>query len=190
MHRRGFTIVELLIVIVVIAILVAIAIVSYNNIQERAYNTRIVTMVRQYVTAIEQYRIYNGGYPATGPEDESRVIAVVCLGQGYTDEYCGMISGVETYEDEVFSQRIRTIIGSTPQVNSQLLPAGPEEFVGAVYGIDRITTQAGEDNMFYRTIQYALHGANADCGLPGFWAYRRVTEPRPTTSCILELEAM
>lgn len=39
-HRReGFTIVELLIVIVVIAILAAISIVSYTGIQQRANNT-------------------------------------------------------------------------------------------------------------------------------------------------------
>ena len=38
-QRRGFTIVELLIVIVVIAILAAITIVAYNGIQNRANDT-------------------------------------------------------------------------------------------------------------------------------------------------------
>lgn len=40
-QRSGFTIVELLIVIVVIAILAAITIVAYNGIQNRAYDTTI-----------------------------------------------------------------------------------------------------------------------------------------------------
>ena len=41
---KGFTIVELLIVIVVIAILAAISIVAYNGIQSRANNTKIVSV--------------------------------------------------------------------------------------------------------------------------------------------------
>jgi len=39
--RRGFTIVELLIVVVVIAILAAITIVSYNGITNKANDTAI-----------------------------------------------------------------------------------------------------------------------------------------------------
>ena len=38
MKQRGFTIIELLIVIVVIAILVSITIVAYNGVQKRAYD--------------------------------------------------------------------------------------------------------------------------------------------------------
>lgn len=42
---RGFTIVELLIVIVIIAILATVTIVSYNGIQARAKNTKTVSAV-------------------------------------------------------------------------------------------------------------------------------------------------
>jgi len=44
----GFTIVELLIVIVVIAILAAITIVAYNGVQERAQSTSIISRVTAY----------------------------------------------------------------------------------------------------------------------------------------------
>lgn len=56
----GFTIVELLIVIVVIGILAAISIVAYNGIQERAYIARVDTAVAQYVKVIKAYEAITG----------------------------------------------------------------------------------------------------------------------------------
>ena len=41
-RRQGFTIVELLVVIVVIGVLAAITIVAYNGMQARAYNASLV----------------------------------------------------------------------------------------------------------------------------------------------------
>jgi prepilin-type N-terminal cleavage/methylation domain-containing protein len=52
MRSRGFTIVELLIVIVVIAILAAITIVSYNGISERAKLTNTQSGQQQLLKAI------------------------------------------------------------------------------------------------------------------------------------------
>lgn len=63
-RKAGFTIVELLIVIVVIAILAAISIVSYNGIQGRAEDTRRITDAKNIVKALELYKINNGNYPA------------------------------------------------------------------------------------------------------------------------------
>lgn len=62
--KSGFTIVELLIVIVVIAILAAITIVAYNGIQQRANDTTRMQDVASIRKALEQYKILNGGYPA------------------------------------------------------------------------------------------------------------------------------
>jgi len=60
----GFTIVELLIVVVVIAILAAISIVAYTGIQNRAQDTRRLSDMRAIATALEQYKVDNGRYPA------------------------------------------------------------------------------------------------------------------------------
>jgi prepilin-type N-terminal cleavage/methylation domain-containing protein len=66
----GFTIVELLIVIVVIGILAAIVIVAYNGIQNSAHNTAVQQDLRQAKMKIEAYRIDpnggNGSYPTSG----------------------------------------------------------------------------------------------------------------------------
>jgi len=59
----GFTIVELLIVIVVIAILAAISIVAYNGIQKRATITRTTSDLNMINKAILTYHAEHGSYP-------------------------------------------------------------------------------------------------------------------------------
>ncbi|MBM3210179.1 prepilin-type N-terminal cleavage/methylation domain-containing protein [Candidatus Saccharibacteria bacterium] len=61
---RGFTIVELLIVIVVIAILASITIVAYNGIQTRATNTARYNEIKAWQKSFELYKATYGNYPA------------------------------------------------------------------------------------------------------------------------------
>lgn len=67
---KGFTIVELLIVIVVIAILATISIVAYNGVQNRAYEAAVRTDLESYGKKISMYRVQNEEekYPK-GPAD-------------------------------------------------------------------------------------------------------------------------
>jgi len=60
---KGFTIVELLIVIVVIAILAAITIVAYNGIQARAHTTAQKTTAENLAKKMEAYNAVNNAYP-------------------------------------------------------------------------------------------------------------------------------
>ena len=63
--RSGFTIVELLIVIVVIAILAAITIVAFNGIQERARASAVSSALTQAAKKIAVYQVDNPGqFPA------------------------------------------------------------------------------------------------------------------------------
>lgn len=80
----GFTIVELLIVIVVIAILAAISIVSYTGIQERARDQRMVAAASQVYKAINMYVSEKGAYPVSG---------VSCVGTGYPTDASGLCYG-------------------------------------------------------------------------------------------------
>lgn len=60
--ERGFTIVELLIVIVVIAILAAISIVAYNGIQTRAKTNSGQQLASQIVKKFEAINAVKGSY--------------------------------------------------------------------------------------------------------------------------------
>lgn len=71
MHKRdrpsaGFTIVELLIVIVVIAILAAISTVAYRGIQERARASEVSSALAQAKKKLELYNVDHSTYPTTG----------------------------------------------------------------------------------------------------------------------------
>ena len=61
--QRGFTIVELLIVIVVIAILAAITVVAFNGIQNRSKNAKTVSAVTAWSKAIKLYNADTGSWP-------------------------------------------------------------------------------------------------------------------------------
>ena len=74
-NKQGFTIVELLIVIVVIAILAAISIVAYNGIQQRARNTTRVNDVVAIQKALELYRTDHGRYPRSDGANAPTVAA-------------------------------------------------------------------------------------------------------------------
>lgn len=62
---RGFTIVELLIVVVVIAILAAITIVSYNGITSRARDTTLMSDVHNAGTLMGLDQATSGSYPTS-----------------------------------------------------------------------------------------------------------------------------
>jgi len=66
MHSRGFTVVELLIVIVVIGILAALVLNSFSGAQSRARDAQRVTDVKAISTQLEIY--YNGAGGSTYPD--------------------------------------------------------------------------------------------------------------------------
>lgn len=60
---KGFTIVELLVVVVVIAILATITIVSFNGIQQRAANTKVLASVSNWEKSIKLYQSLGNKMP-------------------------------------------------------------------------------------------------------------------------------
>lgn len=72
--ENGFTIVELLIVIVVIAIMAAITTVAYNGIQNRAHNSAVQSDLKNSYRKLLQHQITSGSFPATTDHTSLRVI--------------------------------------------------------------------------------------------------------------------
>ena len=62
-NNKGFTIVELLIVIVVIGILAALVVTTFTGIQQRARNTERQTDIKAIHGQVEAYYAQNGRYP-------------------------------------------------------------------------------------------------------------------------------
>ena len=63
--HHGFTIVELLIVVVLIAILATITIVAYNGLQKRAQTSAVSTALNQAGKKVKLYQVDNNTYPTT-----------------------------------------------------------------------------------------------------------------------------
>jgi len=87
---KGFTIVELLIVIVIIGILAAIVIVAYNGVNDNANKTKVASELRQWQKLYEGYKATYGTYPAMANGS-------YCLGTGFSTGYCSYIYGPTIY---------------------------------------------------------------------------------------------
>jgi general secretion pathway protein G len=67
MKQKGFTFIEILVVITLIAILVMIGAVSYGSINKRSRDARRKSDIEQIRSALEMYRADTGFYPDEGP---------------------------------------------------------------------------------------------------------------------------
>ena len=69
-NKRGFTLIEMMIVVAIIIILAAVAIPSYLNTTIRAKKSRVAEDFNVLATVLETYRTDWGKYPINGPSIE------------------------------------------------------------------------------------------------------------------------
>lgn len=79
-NNKGFTIVELLIVIVVIGILALLVITTYSGIQQKARNSKRVTDVASIQTHLEAFYNEKGYYPNRGDMNDAAFVTAELKG--------------------------------------------------------------------------------------------------------------
>ena len=160
--NSGFTIVELLIVIVVIAILAAITIVAYNGIQQRARNAQTASTVQAYKKALIQYAVEQQTYPVTGGN--------ACLGDDYpeTGSYtvtngriCFRSNSTAGLNNSSFNTAIKPYLSNkTPTPNNIIFGNGsnPWSLRGAIFMGATALTINGIANPW--VLAYSIEGQN------------------------------
>lgn len=149
----GFTIIELIVVIVVIGILAAITIVAYNGVQARALNTARISEVDAWQKQFMLYYAANGANPSVAPGN-------YCLGTGFPGGACRNYkeSGTNTYY-----QANNTALMTALQQTNGALPTGPRQPVNNAYIGPFVNIWAG--NTGFSMFSF-FTGKNTDCPLP------------------------
>lgn len=70
---RGFTLIELMLVVTIIGLLAAIAIPNFISMQDRAREGRVKANMHTLQTGVEDFAIINGRYPDGGAGDGAAV---------------------------------------------------------------------------------------------------------------------
>ena len=81
-RQKGFTIVELLIVIIVIAILAAVTIIAFNGVQSRAAQAAAQSSVTNAIRKVELFNVDNGIYPTSITGCPAPGATELCLSPG------------------------------------------------------------------------------------------------------------
>ena len=154
-HEKGFTLVELLIVIAIVGILGSIVLVTLSDSREKGRNAARITQIQEYRKAFELYYSDFGYYPRV----EGSASAIMCLGD-YGDDAC-WLNGTSVNELSAIAEALN------PNYMRNL-PAGEAVNFGQSGSnyYEGMTYQYQNYGAGY-TIQYFMEGANQSCQLPG-----------------------
>lgn len=139
-RHRGFTIVELLIVIVVIGILAALVISTFSGAQQRAQNAQTQRALQDWMKALLAYKADKGAWPA----------GWACLGTGYPKG----LSGTEASGAECRFNSSNAYVENT-SFNNLMKP-----YLGANLPTPAFVTARSDDTNWRRGLMYAYGGGD------------------------------
>lgn len=143
---KGFTIIELLIVVIVIAILAAVTLVTYAGIQQRANNTAIIDAASKSVRVIQAYITANGAYPSA---------TSLCITTTSGCATTGAYGGNTAFDNAMAS------IGTLPRA----IPMTGTDHMGIIYRYSATRTMNGTAQPL--VLFYWLFGVGQQCTLSG-----------------------
>lgn len=151
--NRGFTLIELIIVITIIAILTAIILAALGESREKSRNTARISQIQEYQKAFNLYYSGSGHYPRFGDGQT----ATMCLGD-YDDNACWQ-GGNSIVERSVISDAVvPQYMGRIPEGETITFGQGS----GATY---EGMTYTHENYGKSYTIRYFMEGNNRPCVL-------------------------
>lgn len=140
--QHGFTIVELLIVIVVIAILASISVAAFNGVQQRARTSQTTSALNAWIKGIKLYRSEKGAWPN----------GWVCLGSGYGYGPSGT--------DTTGVAQCRQDASGSGQRENTAFTASVQPYMGGAVPTPAMVTGYFSDTQWRRGLSYAYGGGD------------------------------
>ncbi len=102
---KGFTLVELLIVIVIIAIIATIIIVTFRGVTTRALNSARLAELEHDAKLIEMYKAENGIYPDIPHVNGTEY----CIGTGFPNGHCDGLTNSYVESNMTYTNALKTV---------------------------------------------------------------------------------
>lgn len=146
---RGFTVVELIVVIIAISILATIVVVNYNGAQDKAKADRIIAQANAYISGLKVWVLKEGR-----PTTNTCIAPVSSLTGGVCPTANGWMSSAPY--DATFNAKLASYSGiAAPRLGE--------------YGTDSPKGLMWFHSNYYsdnRAVLYYTLGPNSDCGIP------------------------